>query len=301
MPRGPETPTLELLASFVRSRHDLKPSTLRSYEAGVRRFTATNPLLRDLTAAAANDYILDAIRRKRRHLAHHDGRSLCVFSAWLVEARIVQDDPLAGVKVPPQPNTRRKPFKDLDVPLIIRTAAATGCGERDVAIVVLALATGLRLNELRTLEWPEDFDIKRGFVYVRDRAAKTETSVRAVPVDPKAIAFVESYVLDYRPSQQPGALFLNRHGDPLTYDGFSSIFRHLRARLPTEVDFKLHRARNTAITNWLRAGTDLYTTMHLAGHKSPKVTERYAGGLSDAELQRMTRPAFSMIYGKKAV
>ncbi|HVR88914.1 MAG TPA: hypothetical protein VHG53_05140 [Candidatus Limnocylindria bacterium] len=81
------------------------------------------------------------------------GRALRVFSAWLVEARILHEDPLAGVKVPPQPNTRRKPFKDFDVPLIIRTAAQSGCGERDVAIVVLALATGLRLNELRSLQW----------------------------------------------------------------------------------------------------------------------------------------------------
>jgi integrase len=299
--RGPETPTLELLASFVRSRHDLRPSTLRGYAAGVRRFAKTYKRLRDLTALNANDYILATVRRKRRHMAHHDGRSLSIFSAWLVEARIITADPLAGVKVPPQPNTRRKPFKDLDVPLIIRTAEGSGCGERDVAIVVLALATGLRLNELRSLQWPEDFDIKRGFVYVRDRAAKTDASIRTVPVDPKAVAFVESYVLDHRPSQRPGALFLNRHGDPLTYDGFSAIFRRLRARLPADVDFKLHRARNTAITNWLRAGVDLHTTMRLAGHKSPKVTERYAGAFSDEELAQLTRPAFSLIYGKKAV
>ena len=226
--------------------------------------------------------------------------SLTIFAEWLVEANILSVNPLAGVKVPPQPNTRRKPFKDVDVPLIIRTAEQSGCGERDVAIVVLALATGLRLNELRSIQWPDDFDIRRGFVYVRDRAAKTEAAVRTVPVDPKAIVFVESYVADHRPSQQPGPLFLNRHGEPLTYYGFSAIFRHLRAHLPAEIDFKIHCARNTAITNWLRAGTDLYTTMHLAGHKNPKVTERYAGGLSDDELARMARPAFSMIYGKKA-
>ena len=41
--------------------------------------------------------------------------------------------------------------------------------------------------------------------------------------------------------------------------------------------------------------------MHLAGHKSPKVTERYAGRLTDDELAKMARPAFSVIYGKKAV
>jgi hypothetical protein len=41
--------------------------------------------------------------------------------------------------------------------------------------------------------------------------------------------------------------------------------------------------------------------MHLAGHKSPKVTERSAGGLSDDELARIARPAFSITYGKKVV
>ncbi len=92
MSRGPQTPTLDLLASFVRSRHDLRPSTLRGYEAGVRRFAALNPQLRDLTANALDDYILDAIRRKRRFLAHHDGRAPRVFSAWLVEARILLED-----------------------------------------------------------------------------------------------------------------------------------------------------------------------------------------------------------------
>ena len=110
----------------------------------------------EISRSTTNDYIRDAVRRKRPFLAHHDGRSLTVFATWLVEARILGADPLAGVKVPPQPNTRRKPFKDVDVPLIIRTAAESAAGERDVAIVVLALATGLRLDELRNLNWPEE-------------------------------------------------------------------------------------------------------------------------------------------------
>lgn len=299
--RGPETPLLDVLASFLRSRHDLRPSTLRGHSAGVRRYARLHPLLRDLTADGANEYISDAISRRHPFVAHHDGRALTILSAWLVEARILRDDPLAGVKVPPQPSKRRQPFRDVDVPLIIRTAERTGCAERDVAIVVLALATGLRLNELRELHWPDDVDIPRGFVHVRDRSAKTEASVRTIPVDPKAVVLVESYVRDHRPSRACGPLFLNRHGDPLTYYGFSSIFRRLRAHLPAELDFKIHRGRNTAITNWLRAGTDLYTTMALAGHKSPKVTERYAGRMSDEDLARLARPAFSMIYGQKAV
>ena len=41
--------------------------------------------------------------------------------------------------------------------------------------------------------------------------------------------------------------------------------------------------------------------MLLAGHKNPKVTEQYAGAFTDDELAHLARPAFSMIYGKKAV
>jgi hypothetical protein len=41
------------------------------------------------------------------------------------------------------------------------------------------------------------------------------------------------------------------------------------------MDFKLHRTRNTAITNWLRNGSDLHATMKLAGQsprRSPSAT-----------------------------
>src|SRR3990167_2601091 len=81
--RGPETPMLELLASFLRSRHDLKATTLRGYAAGVRRFARHHELLRDLTADHVNDYIAGALARRRRFLAHHDGRALTILSAWL--------------------------------------------------------------------------------------------------------------------------------------------------------------------------------------------------------------------------
>ena len=82
--------------------------------------------------------------------------------------------------------------------------------------------------------------------------------------------------------------------------GFASIFRRLKRKLPREMDFKLHRARNTAITNWLRNGNNLHTTMKLAGHKSPKVTERYAGEFTDDELRKLVRPSFTAIYGRRS-
>lgn len=172
-------------------------------------------------------------------------------------------------------------------------------GERDETIVVVAIACGLRKDELRNLRYPEDVDLPGRVLYVRDRAAKTDASIRRVVMDDEIVSMLDEYIDEWRPSRQPGPLFLNNHGDGLTYGGFASIFRRLKRKLPREMDFKLHRARNTAITNWLRNGNDLHTTMKLAGHKSPKVTERYAGEFTDDELRKLVRPSFTAIYGKR--
>jgi hypothetical protein len=40
--------------------------------------------------------------------------------------------------------------------------------------------------------------------------------------------------------------------------------------------------------------------MKLAGHKSPKVTERYAGEFTDDELRKLVRPSFTAIYGRRS-
>ncbi|MEP6762397.1 MAG: tyrosine-type recombinase/integrase, partial [Sporichthyaceae bacterium] len=255
--RSLATPILEALDNFERSRHDLRESSLRGYKAGIWRFAAyvgeqrgisvpakhedARPMLLSITLAtltldAVNAYITSLSRRKRKTMAHHDARAIVLFTQWCVEARVFERNPLAGLVVPKQPNNRRQPFADEDVRLICKTARATGCGERDEAIVVTAIACGLRKEELRQLYWPDDVDLARGFLYIRDRAAKTEASIRRVPLEREVIAILDAYIEEVRTSRRPGALFLNNHGDPLSPNGFSSIFRRLKGRLPQEMD-----------------------------------------------------------------
>jgi site-specific recombinase XerD len=300
--RSLSSPYADSVDSFIASRHGLRPSTLKGYRMGLQRFGEftgghTSIAISALTARNANAYIADCLKRKRKFLAHHDARSLRLFAAWLVRANVFVVDPLSGVEVPHQPKRRRKPFTTDEVALIRETARQSGMGDRDEAIVVTGLGCGVRLDEMCNLEWPQDLDLKRGFLYVR--ASKTDAGVRRIPLDPEVRSILDTYVKDVRqrPVDYAGPLFLNRHGDAFTYWGFAAIFRRLRGRLPRELDFKIHRARNTYITDQLRQGTDLYVVMKNAGHKSPKVTEGYAGELSDDELRRLTKPAFSVLHG----
>lgn len=252
-----------------------------------------------LTLDNANAYVASLLRRKRKTTAHHDGRALANFTELCVEAHILPTDPLAGFRVPKQPNHRRQPFQDSDIPVIRKVARDSGMGEPDETIVVVALACAPRKDELRSLHWPEDVDLEARLLYVRDRG-KTEAGIRRVVMDDEVVALLDEYVDEWRTSRQPGQLFLNNHGEGMTEGGFASIFRRLKKRLPPEMDFKIHRARNTGITNWLRNGNDLHTVMELAGHKSPKVTERYAGEFTDDELRKLVRPTFTAIYGRRS-
>lgn len=245
-----------------------------------------------------NVYVGEKIRAGRLTLAHHDGGVAKRLAAWFVTAKILDSDPLAGLTVPRQPKRRRKPFTDDEVPVILEAARESQHSERDVTIISVALACGLRKDELRNLRWPDDVDLKREVLWVRD--AKTDAGVRCVPISGRVCGLLDIYVKDWRPSQSAGPLFLNQHGDPFSYDGFSQIFSRIKKRLPATIDFKIHRARNTALTNWRRAGVDIATLAKLAGHSDIAHTEHYLGDITPEEIARVP-DAFGRFYGKKAI
>ncbi len=296
--RAASSPFTDAAESFLRSRHDLRPWTKQSYAKGLARLARHCPTIANFTRESVNAYLDDKQRNGHATIAHHDGGLAKRFSAWLVQANILAADPLAALTIPAQPKRRRKPFDDADVPVILEAARASQHSERDIAIVALALACGLRKDEIRNLRWPDDVDLKREMLWVRD--SKSEAGTRTVPISGRVCGMLDIYVKDWRPARSAGPLFLNNHGDPFSYDGFSQIFSRIKKRLPASIDFKAHRARNTALTNWRRAGVDIATLAKLAGHSDIAHTEHYLGDITPEEIARIP-DAFGRFYGRKAV
>jgi integrase/recombinase XerD len=262
--RGRDAPFSDVAESYLRSKHKLRPWTKRTYAKSFARIGQYCPTIGDLTLDVINAYLSKQLEGGHLTIAHHDGGAAKRLAAWAVTATILGENPLAALSVPQQPKRRRKPFLDEEIPVILAAARASQHSERDVTIISLALACGLRKDELRGLRWPDDVDLKREILWVRD--AKTESGIRCVPISARVCGLLDLYIKDWRPSQSAGPLFLNQHGDPFSYDGFSQIFTRIKKRLPATIDFKVHRARNTALTNWRRAGVDIATLAKLAGH-----------------------------------
>lgn len=289
MPRSPMASFDEAVQSFFRHRHGISPLTERYYRGSLRRFAknANATTIADLNAENVNRYLTSI--RKSKHMARGDCAVLKVFAKWLVKARILETDPLAAITTPDVPKSRPRPFDEGVVPIIQRIAGQSKQGARDRALLILSLDTGARPNELRQLRWPEDVDLARGLIRIREETSKTEAGHRELPISDDSIAAIDTYVKDYRPNIC-GPLFLSEDGGPLSYTGFLALHYRLRDRLKAEgiMGYKSYRNRHTGLTQWARVpGMSPSDLQAVAGHKSVMTTMGYIGARSADQLRRL--------------
>ena len=161
--------------------------------------------------------------------------------------------------------------------LLDRIPATTPLELRDRAMFELAYASGLRAEELVTLE-VESIDFDSEAVRVEGKGGKT----RLVPAGEHALAALERYLARGRPDLATGqtrALFLSRSGRRLST---SDVRRRLRgwARVassgaPALAGAHPHALRHSFATHLLEGGADLRSIQELLGHASISTTQVY--------------------------
>ncbi|MFZ0092104.1 MAG: tyrosine recombinase XerC [Solirubrobacteraceae bacterium] len=164
--------------------------------------------------------------------------------------------------------------------LLDHIPATTPLALRDRALFELAYASGLRAEELITLDADSvDFDVET--VRVEGKGGRT----RLVPVGEHALRALDRYLARGRPvlavERMPGgqALFLSKSGRRLST---SDVRRRLRtwARLaarhaPALADAHPHALRHSFATHLLEGGADLRAIQELLGHASISTTQVY--------------------------
>ncbi len=147
---------------------------------------------------------------------------------------------------------------------------------RDKAILEMLYSTGLRSNELRSLDI-EDIDYEQEMVHVRSPKGGAKYQ-RVVPIGKMALEYLSLYLKEERPRidfEDSQALFLSFWGKRLRKDGILDIVKKyvfqcgLRKRITT------HSLRVTCATDMLRKGADIrYVQEHL-GHVRLNSTQVY--------------------------
>lgn len=145
---------------------------------------------------------------------------------------------------------------------------------RNMAILELLYATGIRVSELTTIEL-KDIDFSLNILRVMGKGRKE----RYVPFGHFAAEAIGNYLTDSRPKLIKGlkheGLFVNMRGDALTARGVRYILNEMMKRTELHTTIHPHMLRHTFATHLLNNGADLRTVQELLGHSSLSSTQVY--------------------------
>ncbi|MFC6288467.1 tyrosine recombinase XerC [Nocardioides sp. GCM10027113] len=270
---------------------DLTPHTVRAYLADVagllehaRRMGLED--LADLDLRALRSWLarLQTSGRARTTIARR-ATAARVFTAWLARTGRTPHDVGASLGSPRARRTLPPVLRTDEADELIRAATAladdgSAVGLRDVAMLELLYATGIRVGELVGLDL-DDVDRERNVVRVLGKGRKERT----VPFGRPAARALDFWTRRGRPrlavEGSGPALFLGVRGGRIDQRAVRTLVHRRIADVPGAPDIGPHGLRHTAATHLLEGGADLRSVQELLGHASLATTQLYTHVTTD--------------------
>lgn len=165
---------------------------------------------------------------------------------------------------------------------------------------LLAMATGMRRNEILGLTW-DCVDLQAGMIHVRQQwnkkadgtgglvPPKTAKSIRDVPIPPEVVDALAAHKITQE-AQGLGPLVFDRgDGTPIAPTDFTHAWARLRRDLKLPEGLRLHDLRGSYITWLAERGVDPKTIAQLVGHADVKVTAEFYQRVTAKMLRRAAK------------
>jgi integrase/recombinase XerD len=209
------------------------------------------------------------------------------FFHYLLKQGTVREDPTATLD---SPAVKKSPPRSLSHEEVERLLAepgkrATPKALRDKALLELMYATGMRVSEVIALNLD---DVSMSPPLVRCLAQGRGRRERIMPLGARAAQALQTYLqrgrIQFMPSSEEKALFLNHRGQRLTRQGLWLIIKRYVRAVGIRAEVTPHTLRHSFATHLLREGAGLQEVQRLLGHANLSTTQVYAqtaGEMSD--------------------
>lgn len=199
---------------------------------------------------------------------------------FLIREEVIPESQFRSVRAPRVAKVLRKPFDEVEVNAMWGAAQRTRNPERDSALFLLLLNTGMRIGEAASLSL-EKIDLSRNQITIG--AEGKSRRERLVPIGSvaqrdggRAVRALKTY-LKVRPGTafDQGRLFLSAEGHPLPAVSLSNIIQRLGDLAGIDNPIP-HRLRHTFATDYLTQYPGDETGLRrIIGHVSNAVLEDY--------------------------
>lgn len=203
---------------------------------------------------------------------------------WLVTEQIVAENIVRKIKPPKAERKEVVPFTETEIKAIFAALNrskvyhragsnvdhALGSFERNRAILLLLLDTGIRASELCDLTI-EDLDNRNNRIYVRQGKGMKE---RLLPFSPRTGQMVWRYLAGRKDARPQDPLFASRLNRPLSRTKLAEMCAGIGARAGVP-NVHPHRFRHTFAIQYLRNGGNAYTLQAMLGHSTLETVKIY--------------------------
>lgn len=204
-----------------------------------------------------------------------------VFCAWAYETGRAATNPAAALRSPKSVRALPPTLHRNDAERLLTEAAAQArdrgggpVGLRDVAILEVLYASGVRVSELCGLDLA-DLDRDRRTVRVLGKGNKERT----VPLGDPALRAVDAWLAGGRPSlvraTSGAAVFLGERGARIDPRVVRRIVHRALRLVEGAPDLGPHGLRHAMATHLLEGGADLRSVQEMLGHASLATTQIY--------------------------
>jgi integrase/recombinase XerC len=292
---GPDfAAVVEDYTRHLQLQRQLSPHTVRAYCADVRG------LLRHLHRLGLASLDEVSVRSLRSWLAHEQTRGQArstmqrrsaaarVFFAWAQQSGRVATNPASSLRSPRKERSLPPTLDQADAVAMLDRAHAPPAPEpatvgqprsravacRDVAMLEVLYATGVRVSELCGLDLP-DVDTERRVLRVLGKGRKE----RAVPVGLPALRALAQWLTEGRPGlatvASGAAVFLGERGQRIDPRVVRRVVHAALSRVEGAPDLGPHGLRHAMATHLLEGGADLRSVQEMLGHASLATTQIY--------------------------
>jgi site-specific recombinase XerD len=216
-------------------------------------------------------------------------RGLKAFGNWCAVEELASAGGFRALRRPKVPHRLIAPFSDPELRSLLAVAS-----ERERALSLVLLDTGLRLSELASLRVG---DVRPdGTLHVMGKGAKE----RIVPIGASARRALVRYLATRTAVAAGDPLFCGRWGRALTARGIQLAIARLGRRAAVGTRCSPHTFRHTFARGYLVNGGDVFSLQQILGHTTLDMVRRYVS-LSEADLvarHRTASPADRLVGGR---
>ena len=282
---------------YLNEQKEMSENTIAAYSRDVLEFSKflsekTGASLKDASNTDIVSYLFKLKSDgKSAATVNRKTASLRAFYNYLISLSHISTNPTTNIKSPKVAQKEPEYLTIAEVDKLLSLPDQSTKGLRDLAILELLYATGIRVSEIIEANLA-DVNLRMGFITCTGDIGKA----RIIPIGRHAKKAMEEYIFEGREKfikseddDENQALFVNYLGKRMTRQGIWKLLKEYAKQAGIENKITPQILRNSFAVHMIQNGADLKTLQELMGHEDISATQVYL---------RVTKNRIKDVYDK---